>query len=321
MKWILNDLSLDNEYTAADQLVNFLVPILRLRKKTVFRDGLFCSRNFGGLQLTTGELFSHAIFKYQDKNIKTLILSWVSKSGPFWDDQREGIAEDYFEYDGVDVTDRGLGESARLEINEKLVTSLSSFNTSDTKFGKSPLQIQHGIAEEILGEICVKNIWTVDDLVNSIDGSIPTPKNWNEAAQYLIDKFDRLQFSTEIFNQLSSQPFSFYIVERLEELLSVLQQFIECRDSNGEYTQKNHETLENHFMGDKAWFSDESSSNKISFKHQLKFPDPNNVSKKIFAPFHGKIKTPQFRVHFPWPIRLKDRVIKILYIGPKITKS
>jgi hypothetical protein len=53
----------------------------------------------------------------------------------------------------------------------------------------------------------------------------------------------------------------------------------------------------------------------------MSFVDPENPAKKFFCPWHGKIQTPQFRIHFEWPIPAHQQRLKVLYIGPKITKG
>jgi hypothetical protein len=40
---------------------------------------------------------------------------------------------------------------------------------------------------------------------------------------------------------------------------------------------------------------------------------------KIFCTWHGKVKTPQYRIHFSWPISAVAPLY-VVYIGPKITK-
>ena len=181
--------------------------------------------------------------------------------------------------------------------------------------------IQHGIPEDIIDHISIENIWQLVKLRESIHNAIPRPINWVEMISFLEQKFDKLHFSSDIIDQLKPQPFNYYIVERLEELLGVLQSYVESRDVNGSHTNQTNEIINKHFVGKKAWFTDESDQNKIDFKCQLTFRDSDNLLKKIFAPFHGKIKVSQFRIHFPWPISPKDTYIKILYIGPKITKA
>jgi len=322
MKWILNDQSLNYIYESAEQLITTITPILQYRTKSyIFRKGFFCARCFGNIRLLSGAKFHQEIGQYKDTNTKMLVLNWVNKTGPFWDDSREDNDDDYFEFNDVDVTDYGLGECARLLISGKPAESISSLRTDHNIFTETPLQVQHGLTEDILGNIGVKNVWSIDQLIASIERATPRPNNWNEALNFLDERFDKLYLSPDIRCQLASQPYSTCVVDRLDSLFHVLQSYIESRGDDGRHTALSNEILCKHFKGDKAWFSDESASNRADFSSELTFKDPFDPTKNIFASFHGKIKTPQYRVHFPWPITAEDTQIKILYIGPKITKS
>jgi hypothetical protein len=73
-------------------------------------------------------------------------------------------------------------------------------------------------------------------------------------------------------------------------------------------------------VGANARITDESKTNKSDFKEELKFVHPK-TGEKIFCPYHGKIKTPQYRIHFQWPLPEKAQQLFIGYFGPKITKS
>ena len=48
----------------------------------------------------------------------------------------------------------------------------------------------------------------------------------------------------------------------------------------------------------------------------LRGDDP---TKTLFCPWHGKVQTPQLRVHFSYPIRANEPLY-IVYVGPKLTK-
>jgi hypothetical protein len=52
----------------------------------------------------------------------------------------------------------------------------------------------------------------------------------------------------------------------------------------------------------------------------MTFPDPEGGA-DIFAHFHGKISHRFFRLHFDWPVPSTATRLKVLYIGPKLTKS
>ncbi|MEI7996656.1 MAG: hypothetical protein WCH01_17300 [Methylococcaceae bacterium] len=85
-------------------------------------------------------------------------------------------------------------------------------------------------------------------------------------------------------------------------------------------TDEGNRLYQEHFTGDKAWFSTSSDDEKIEFKNELTFNHPNNKDEKLFCPWHGKIKTPQIRIHFSYPIRA-DKPLYVPYIGLKITKK
>lgn len=61
--------------------------------------------------------------------------------------------------------------------------------------------------------------------------------------------------------------------------------------------------------------------NQREFCSELTFSDPENAGKFIFAHWHGKISRRFYRIHFEWPITKDMSRLKVLYLGPKITKG
>ena len=97
-------------------------------------------------------------------------------------------------------------------------------------------------------------------------------------------------------------PFSSLVTKRIFELLDVLNCIVNETDGSGGVSEAGLQILNDHFVGEKAWFTDESDTNKRAFKYAMTFPDMNNPDgEKLFCPWHGKIKTPQIRIHFEWP--------------------
>jgi hypothetical protein len=186
-------------------------------------------------------------------------------------------------------------------------------------YSKTPLIVHHGLPEEPLGQYAIENIWTVEHLLESADNAQPTPKNWDEALTRLITSFSSLKISAEVYQQMAAVPYSAGVFNSLYERCKILADYLSSRDENGQLTEHSHTLLRDHFQGDKAWFSASSNQEIIDFKHQLSFTDLFDGKKTIFA-FHGKIKTPQIRIHFEWPIAPSTKVIQIVYIGPKTTK-
>jgi hypothetical protein len=277
---------------------------------------LLCSREIHTRQVTPNMNFREAI-RSQSSNISVqLVLAWLTKYGPFWEDSRELNEDDYFELDGgVDVTNLGLGEAARNYLTGRCA---SSFSFAKGSFDYTPINVRHGLTEAPLGDVPVPNIWDIDKLCQSVQSIIPAPVNWMHMLEQAQGRFDQLIFSPQSVDSLRKEPFSNYVVERVFELLAVLQEFVNCLNENGSHSARNHEIIATHFAGDKVWFTDESESNKRTFRNEMSFLDQNG--KYIFCPWHGKIKTPQYRIHFEWPLPVRSK-LRIFYIGPKITKT
>ncbi len=73
--------------------------------------------------------------------------------------------------------------------------------------------------------------------------------------------------------------------------------------------------------GAEPWFTGESATNQKTYAVEMTFPDPENPSASIFAHWHGKIRHRFFRMHFEWPLPAGARKLKVLYLGPKLTKN
>ncbi len=101
--------------------------------------------------------------------------------------------------------------------------------------------------------------------------------------------------------------------------LDTLNKSCGCFDEKGKRTAEGDQIYADHFTGEKAWFSDSSSREKNMFRPELTFRHPEQLDEYLFCPWHGKVKTPQIRIHFSWPIAANAPVY-IVYVGPKITK-
>jgi hypothetical protein len=104
-----------------------------------------------------------------------------------------------------------------------------------------------------------------------------------------------------IFTKSSAGPhFIKGIAERILDLLSILQAIAQETNPDSSLTESGMNLLQQHFVGEKAAFSDESDSNKNAFRNALTFVDPSDPSRPLFCPWHGKVKNQQFRIHFEW---------------------
>lgn len=320
MQVFINDLSLDGQFATPSAFRQAMEPVLVLRMKEPYlRRHLYCSRVLGERYVTENNTLKQAVYALTDRNFKGLVLAWITKNGPFWDDSRQAHSDDYFEYEGEDVTDQGLGEAARRWLSDFDVGTYS-FAGSRHNFEKTPISVQHGLSEAPIGHIDIHNFWEIARLQRLVADIRPEPQNWMETVQRADHDFEGIIFSPQITPRLDIHPFSQALARRIFERLRVLNDLVaETRDDGG-LTDKGRQLRESHFVGDKAWFTDESDGNKQKFKESLTFPDPESPSDSIFCPFHGKVKSPQFRIHFEWPRPSGRKKIKVVYIGPKITK-
>lgn len=316
MAWYINDLSLVGQYQESSAFLEDIRKLMHQREQIpLLKQELYCSRLLSTQPVTQTDNFRDSVLR--DRTIVQSVLAWVTKYGPFWDDSREQNQDDYFECHGKDVTDQGLGEAARCHLAGKNPYSVSFSNGG---FDYTPIDIVQGLPEEPLTTVSVQNIWDFSKLQSSALAAIPTPCNWHQMMEQARMRFDRLIFSPKCINELLMQPFSAYVVERVFELLRVLNEFMQCRKDDGTYSERNQELIDQHFSGNKAWFTDESVTNKRDFKNEMNFPDFELSGNNVFCSWHGKIKNPQYRIHFEWPS--SDRqTLRIFYIGPKITKK
>ena len=127
------------------------------------------------------------------------------------------------------------------------------------------------------------------------------------------------------FEPLQGHPFVPGAAQRIVVLLNVLNRMKQCFDDDGSRTAEGHRLYQDFFTGEPgnggrgAAFTDSSDPEKHDFKNDLTFPSPAHPSETLFCTWHGKVQTPQIRVHFSYPIR-KDDPLFVVYVGPKITK-
>jgi hypothetical protein len=312
----LNDLSVSGQYADPSAFRGALEPVLELRSRRAdLQRTLYCSSTFSTRRATPAYSVRDAIIKTNDRLYIGLVLRWIGKAGPFWDSDRFPQPNDYFQFDGTDVTDQGLGEASR-RILGGLDAAVFSLIDNSRRFERTPLVVIHGLEEDPYGSVHVGNYWRLDDVDQAIQAS---PTSWKQLLEKVTERFDLLVFSPNLLSYMEGQPFHGGVADMLFVLLNVLQTLAQETQADQSFTPQGVELWQRHAVGDKAWFTDESPTNKIRFKSGMTFKD-SETGAKIFCPWHGKVKLNQFRIHFEWPRPRGQRLIKIMYIGPKITR-
>ncbi len=242
-------------------------------------------------------------------------MQWLTSHGPFWEDSRKHDGSDWFERNGEVVTDTALGEAAYCRLHG-VDRSLVSMNPSSWLF--SPVSVdyrENGTSKNI----DIPNYGDEDALRAALKAAPAPLESWEDLEEAARKRFERLMFSPGSFESLRGYPFGKGAAGRLQDRLAVLNDFAGCFDNQGKRTPDGHRIYKERFTGDKSWFSDSSLTEKSKFEQELTFPHPAKVGEFLFCTWHGKVKSPQLRIHFSWPVRAGEPLF-VVYVGPKITK-
>lgn len=317
MRLFLNELSLTGlaDLEALREVLNDLMSARRGSRN--LSRLLYCSRQTGEVEAIHGERLLKSVARLP-RDERAALFSWLGKSGPFLDDERTESEQDLYLVSDCEVTDLGPGEAARQRQKGNDGRLLSIGHDS---FNRNPLEIIHGFPDEPLEKVWVPNSWKLDEATAWADSADPEPESWTQLLEVSRRRFGRLLIGPHCDVVLAAQTFYPAASRRVLELLRVLNSIVDNMDENAALNREGEELVQNHFVGDKAWFTDESDENKRAFGNAMTFPDPVDGTRKIQCFWHGKIKTPQFRVHFEWPHPPGAEILKVLYIGPKISKK
>lgn len=314
MTILFNEKSLNDDIQSKEQLFEQIKHVMRARQYLLQKSlNLYCKRDFINYRLSNDE----TIFKYVmgfEKTEKIDVLTWLSKSGPFWDDEQLHSLGDLYVHDKEEVTGTALAEAAaQLFYDEECET----FSLTNAKYLGNNIKITW-IENKKCNDFLINNHTTIISLEKKIKQSNKSIESWKRLEELARSEFQNLSFIDECFIPIYKLPFHKAASKSIMEKLNVLNQIKDCFDSSGKFTTLGHEIYQNHFTGDKAWFSDSSDGEKIDFANEMTFELKKN-NKRLCA-WHGKIKTPQLRIHFSFPIE-KETPLYIAYIGEKITKK
>lgn len=248
-----------------------------------------------------------------------MFFAWTAKQGPFIEDDRQPAELDLFVFgkEEVDVTDLGLGEAARRLLSLQAACVYSPVEDPASRFAADPLVVIQGLRDEAQGHVEVQNFRDSATLAATVQAGGPEPTNWAEALAQARQRFDRLLIGDHCDTTLSRQTFRPHQGRRVSDLFAVLQALMEEMDASGLLSAKGRELRAKHFVGEKAWFSDESERNKQAPKRYT-FPDPSGSGASLTCFWHGKVWSDALRMHFEWPPADPTGRLKVVYIGPHL---
>jgi hypothetical protein len=313
---LINDLSLHGQFPDVPSFREAVVRVMAMRR-TAGRFGreVHCHRNVANSRATHGLTVIEAVQRFSLEE-KRVLLSWLTRSGPFWEDVRVHSPDDYLESGGAIVTDTAVGEAAfsRLYGTDRRVVSFSPSN-----WMLSPIAVSWIRDDGTEVAIEVVNFFEAAELEAALNIAPSLVSSWEGIGAVALARFSRLRFAQDAFDFLRGHPFVQGAAHRIMEILSTLDRIRGCMEDNGQLTIEGQRLYQSHFVGNKAWFSDSSDSEKNDFKDELTFRHPDIGGQKLFCTWHGKVKSPQIRIHFSWPAS-PDQCLYVVYVGPKITK-
>ena len=313
---IFNDCSMHGQFTNLGAFRDAIGRVMAIREAARrFGRDLQCHRNVVNAQVTNDLTMPQAVQSLSSEQRRAL-MQWLTRRGPFWEDIREHGEEDLMEHNDEVVTDTAVGEAAYCLIHG-IGRSLVSVQPSS--WLTSPLVVKWHDNERVRS-IEVPNYWDKDDVESLLESAPFQLGSWKDLEEVAQIRCPDLTFARDSFDPLIGNPFGKGAAERLLLRLIILQTLKNCFNERGERTPEGHALYQKHFTGDKAWFSDSSDTEKAKYESDLTFAHPADASGRLFCSWHAKVKTPQLRVHFSWPIRAHDPLY-IVYVGPKIAKK
>jgi len=316
MALLFNDLSIHGQFADISSFRHSIGCLMSMRNLArQFGRELHCHRNVAQAQVTRNLTMPQAI-QQLEQNERRAIMQWLTQHGPFWEDGCKHSSDDYLECNGEVVTDTALGEAA-FSCLHGTDGRLISLTPSAWIFSPISVFWKRTTCHDF--DVAVTNHWTITDLEVALRSAPDTITSWEQLARISKQRFPHLVFCEAVFEPLRGHPFVSGAAQRIIELLHTLDKFKRCFDEHGQRTLEGQRLYQDHFTGEKAWFSDSSDTEKHTFRTELTFQHPDADGKLLFCPWHGKVKSPQIRVHFNWPVRF-DEPLYVVYVGPKVTK-
>lgn len=314
----MNDLSLQGQFDGASEFRKAIRRIMKMRSVALrFGVSVQCHRNMR-CAMVTRNLNMPQILGYLPTDERRALIQWMTRHGPFWEDVQMHTSDDYLACNGEIVTDTSVGEAAYSSFHG-VDKHLISFTPSSWE--SSPINVSWvNDSNEPTCDIEIENFWKINELQILLQTFEEPPSTWEQLEKRVRGRFQNLKFSDACFESLERRPFAPGAARRIQVLLNTLNRFVGCFDEAGQRTPEGNIIYQEHFTGAKAWFSDSSNSEKNDFREKLTFHHPELPGETLFCSWHGKVKSPQTRIHFSWPI-VANEALYVVYIGPKITKK
>ena len=314
MELLANELSVHGQFQTLGEFRAALARLMKMRA-TAGRFGrdVHCTRAF----LQARAVRNHPMVRSLQQlaiDDRRVVMHWLTRGGPFWDDLRQHGGDDWLECRSEPVTDSAVGESAYRALHG-FATGLVSATPSDWDF--SPVEVTWwqgvGVPDRRVALDNFRDEATLEQTLRAVASPI---SSWDDLRSTVSTRqFEHLAFAGDCFGYLDGVPFARGAAERFLVLLDTLNRLAGA----GIGSPEGNRIFSKHFMGSRALFSDSSGREKQKFRTKLTFPHPDGSGAELFCTWHGKVPHQTLRLHYWWSGSANDPAY-VVYAGPKITK-
>lgn len=319
MELLFNDLSLHGQFRSARDFEESIGRVMEMREiaRSFGRD-VSCPRSALFAPRVVGDMPMRQAINSLGRSAQSALTAWLTREGPFIEDTRRHRGFDYLAFGDEDevVTDTAVGEAAYCRTYGEDIR-LVSLSPSTWNFSPVPV-VWHKPRRRYVA-VDIENYWERESLQRSLESAPAPMKTWRGLEEVVRMRYAALTFSDDAFEPILHNPFVPGAAKKINQILGVLHELKHSFDGQGRLTNEGQELWRKHFTGDKALFSDSSEKEKAQFETELTFRNPSNPNERLPCTWHGKVKTPQIRVHYYWNMS-EDAPVYVVYVGPKITK-
>jgi hypothetical protein len=323
MNVYVNELSFHGQFSTVVDLIGELRKLWGIHDLCKRYDtALYCARNSlatrpGALDLTVRE----AVLRHATRDEKRIILTWLDRTGPFWDDEQVHDPNVFYYLVRPSLTDELVTETGLAECTAHCLAGGegSLFSVSPSDFEYTPIQTAVELDNDPRISCQLDNFWHLLPLESHLQQAVKLA-TWEDVNAYVQSVYPHLCFSGDCFSSLMPCPFSRIVAERILVLLRILDTLSSSTQMDNSLNVEGQKIRETYFTGHHSLFTDSSPSEKIDFANELTFRHPLTQTPAMFT-WHGKVRFGlQYRIHFEWPKRNPEQPLPVVYVGPKLTK-
>lgn len=323
MNVYVNELSFHGQFATVVDLIGGLKKLWNTHDLCKRYDtALYCARNSlatrpGAVGLSVRD----AVLRHATLEEKRIILAWLDRTGPFWDDQQIHDPNVYYYLVRPSSLDELVTETGLAECTAHCLAGGDGFiiSVSPSDFEYTPIQtaVESDTAERIPCRL--DNFWQLAPLQAHLERVVRLT-TWEDVSAHVRSVFSHLCFSEDAFTPLMPCPFSRIVAERMIDLLRILDSLSASTQMAGSLSVEGQTIRDTYFTGHRPLFSDSSDPEKHEFAKELTFQHPL-TNEVVMFPWHGKMRFGlQYRIHFEWPKSNPDQPLPVVYVGPKLTK-